>query len=184
MNLTLPQMQKLAEKILEKVKREIARHNNFDPRFWIVKDGGLEELAFRGDWLNSDRDKEALFAAVKEMARRVQADGVIFLSDGWTLEFTEEQNKRLHEDAAYKAEFDRISKEQGCPQAAEAGYGELWEIVLVTIQSPLLKLLATQLYQRKPDGTFARFGPERSFDTTAGSFEGRASFFDEPGGSQ
>lgn len=181
MSITIEKLRELGLTMLEAAKITLKSEGSFDPVIALVKDNALVNLPFPPAWMNDGKDKTALFNAANSMAKRTQADAVICLSDVWVLEFTEEQKRRIIEDKSYREGFERISRYEGVPQAAAAGYGELWEAIIINAQTPLIDLLFTQLYRRAPGGAFERFGPFRSIDSTSGGrLEGRMRFFDLP----
>jgi hypothetical protein len=171
MSITIEEMRTIAQKTLEEAKARLVAENNFDPAIFLAVDSVIVNIPFPGNAMNSGKAKSMLFGVVKLMAKELNADAVVFLSDGWTLEFTDEQRARFS-DPEYAAAFERISRDEGAVRCAELGYGELWEVILVTVQSPLLNILVTQLYQRHPTGsppTFARFGRAKSVEDATGA---------------
>jgi len=179
--MTVEELQKYAKDTLDEVKTQLVADNDFFPQIYMVKGDTLSLFAFDPDWMNSGLAKSALFGAVKRMAKETQAEAVICVTDGWGIKHSSEQEKRLREDEDYRAEYQRIADEEGLPEAAAAGFGELWEAIIVTVQSPLYQILMTQNYQRKgkDDKTFSHWGEFKGLNTNIGKLKGRILFFDE-----
>ncbi len=181
--MTVEELQKVARNTLDETKAELATQNDFFPKIYMVKDDSLSLILFDPDWMNSGRAKSALFGEVRRMAKETRADAVVCITDGWALQHSPEQEQQLKDDKEYFAEYQRISTDRGLPETAAAGFGELWEAIIVTVQSPLYQILMTQHYQRKPDKKeFSHWGEFKEMNTSIGKLKGRLLFFDVPEG--
>ncbi len=179
--ITIEGLQRVAKETLETAKTDLVANNRIDPALHILKEDGLMVIAFDPNWLNHGHMKNVLFGFVRQTAKEIQADAVLLLTDGWGLEQTDEQHKRLKEDPEYRAQYDYIANHQGIPGLASAGYGVLWESIMVTVQSPLYQILLTQHYQCQGD-KFSRWGTFNEVSSETGALQGRLAFFDAPQG--
>lgn len=136
MNLDPAALKFQVREALREAKAELLRDHHLEPRTRIIHhDGFVERAKLDGRWMDDGRLKGILFEFMGEYCRKKDASGVVFISDAWTLEHSPEQLKRMFEDKARLAEFERITKEQGVPEAAQQGYGRLWETVQVQGQT-------------------------------------------------
>ncbi len=174
----------LAMNELERLKAELVAKGQFEPSLYMVKGDTLTVVLFDPNWMNSPQMKTALFEMVRSKAKKGQADAVIFASDIWTLEYTPEQLRQQKEDPEYRATLQNVGDVR---TAAELGYGELWDAIAVTVQSPLFQILISQNYRCKSGKTagraFSHWGEFNEITTErGGKLIGRMVFFDAPQG--
>ncbi len=181
---TIEELHQVAVDTLEKIKTELVETGRFLPQLCIVNDEGLTGFLFDPDGLNSAQFKTALFELVREEAKKCSADAVVFATDTWVLEYTPKQLRRQQEDPEYRKALNNIHSVR---EAARLGYGELWDAITVTVQSPLHQVLISQHYKLKPDEhAFSCWGKLDDFGYEGTLYEGtlsvRMMFFDAPQG--
>ncbi len=180
---THERLRTLAMNELERLKAELVATGQVEPSLYMVKGDALEIFVFDPDWMNSPQMKTLLFGMVRNKAKEDQADAVIFAFDTWALEYTPEQLRRQKEDPEYR---EGLRSVQDVPTAAKLGYGELWDAITVTVQSPLSQILVSQHYRCKSGETggraFSHWGEFNEITTGTGKLVGRMVFFDAPQG--
>lgn len=155
MPLGLLHLKYLTRWALHAARRILSRDRNFDPFAWVVEDSGeFHGAPVPGEMmLDPPRRRRAAFERLAEFCREHGLPGLIIVTDGWAARPAREQEKRLIEDAAYRAEFERIANEQGLAAAAAAGFGALTETISCQGQTRDFALSLSQPYQR-----IARYG--------------------------
>jgi hypothetical protein len=147
--MTIDELRTLVRNILANTTRRLVQTANFEPCAYIIRaDRAIASLPFDGAILESGSAKRVLFAALADTVRKCGGFGLIVVTDAWTLFHSEEQNRRIFEDAEYRAGLEAVTREQGVPEAARLGYGTLAEIIACTAQTRLWGLIGRQQYRR------------------------------------
>jgi hypothetical protein len=149
--MTREEVRKIAAGVLQRTKSALAKNGNVDPCVLFATEAGhLETARLPGEAMNSGHAKDLLFGFLAAYARqRNDLAVVILVTDGWTLVFSEEQKRRL-KDPDEKAVYDALARDYtgGLPACAAAGFGELWEALILSVQTPLFAILMKQHYRR------------------------------------
>ena len=147
----LAMLKYLTRQALVKAKKELTRDCNFDPFATIIGDdsgGTLASVPIPDQAMRSGNSKELLFAMLAEICRISEAPGLITVTDGWSMEHTAEQRKRLESDSEYARRFEEITSNEGLRQAAEAGFGRLVESIICQGQTREHAYGMMQYYER------------------------------------
>lgn len=129
------------------VRKALEESQTLDPYGVVLKGMRSLKVPLPPEAMNKPEMKTLLFKALGSVAAEYGADGLLIVSDGWTLEQTDEQSKRMN-DAAYRAEMMRVVNEVGVPGAAAAGYGRLVEVLGVFGQAGNLTAGLAHSYER------------------------------------
>jgi hypothetical protein len=162
--------------VLQRIKNTLAKKGNFEPAIKVVLAGdAIVDVPFPAGWLNSDRHKDILFGLVRSFARETSAKGVVIVTDGFAVEYSNEEKRRIAEDREYGARYDEVARSAGSiDEVVAAGFGRKVESILITVQSPLFGILIQQHYERLgADGTHIVFLEEMTVDTAVGRLAGR-----------
>jgi hypothetical protein len=145
--LELATLKHLTRAALAKTRKELLRDCNFEPFAQMIHDDGVANVPFQGEWMESGRKKDVLFALFGEICRRTEALGLIIVTDGWALEHTPEQLKRFENDPEYIRAFGELTL-KGLPEAAAAGFGRLVETIVCQGQTRQHTYGLMQHYER------------------------------------
>jgi hypothetical protein len=182
-HLSVEDLKRTANVLLRRSMNALARTGNFDPAIFILgPEGDIASIPFAPGWMNSDRHKERLFGAVRVIARRVRAQAVFMLTDGFAIAYSGEERRRLAEDREYAELYNRMGRSaSSISEIVAAGVGHKVESILVTVQSPLYCLLIQQHYERAgADRCHIVFGEQIGVDSNEGGhITGRMAIWDE-----
>ena len=120
--------------------------------------------------MNSGGAKDAIFGAVREIVHSNGIDAVIFGSDTWQAETTEEGMKH------YNTPEWRELHDTGFVKLVQRGWVERCEAFTVTAQNAAEVLLINQKYQRLASGMIQLLDSRREW-FKQGNFEGRQKMF-------
>jgi hypothetical protein len=181
--LTIDDVRRAGNWLLRRLMSALDQKGNFDPSIHVLlPNGDFVTVPFNFDWMNSDRHKEALFGTVRALARQTKATAVIMATDGFAVEYSEEEKRRIHEDPEYGERYERAARSmEKIDDLVAAGFGHKVEAILVTVQTPTHMMLIQQFYTRRgADHRHITFGERHCIDSTMGGhLAGRMAIWDE-----
>jgi hypothetical protein len=181
--LTIDDIRRAGNWLLRRLMSVLDKKGNFDPSIHVLlPNGDFVTVPFDPNWMNSDRHKEALFGTVRALARQTKATAVIMATDGFALEYSEEEKHRIHEDPEYGERYEHAARSmEKIDDLVNAGFGHKVEAILVTVQTPTCMVLIQQFYTRRgADHRHITFGEQQCIDSSVGGhLAGRMAIWDE-----
>lgn len=168
---------------LEGCKEMLTKMGHIRPMIALLRGNEATRLPFPQGLLDNQDGKALLKSVVRAVVKKLEIDAVLMLMDAWKMEIGEEGVNKLNTDATYKREFDDALKRLGVRGAAEAGYGEVVESIVVTVQSPLVIIILSQSYKREGDEiVFTKLTEVDNASDTSWQAQGAMIFYDQIGG--
>jgi hypothetical protein len=142
--LTMKDLKAVSAELLHLAAEYLKEDHDLTAAVAIIRpDRSVHIAPLPGAAFNNKMSKEKLMVALKIMCEVMEAQGIIMVSDGWSLHQTPEQLARTCEPA-----FLEIAERGGVPATAAAGYGDLMETIAVTAQTKDCLYSVIQQYQR------------------------------------
>jgi hypothetical protein len=181
--LTIDDIRRAGSWLLRRLMSVLEKQGNFDPSIHVLlPNGEFVTVPFNPDWMNSGRHKEALFGTVRALAHRTKATAVIMATDGFAVEYSEQEKRRIQEDPDYGERYEQAARSmESIDDLVAAGFGRKVETILVTVQTPTHMMLIQQIYTRRgADHRHITFGEQQCIDSSMGGrMAGRMAIWDK-----
>lgn len=142
---------KAARYTLRRTMDKLKGTGNFPPfAMLFFSDGDARPLYFPPELMNSGTAKKLLFEAVAAIAQEQHAEGVLWVTDMWTLDMKEHHKQRIreYEEREGEGSWRAFTKGRNVPDLAQEGWGDLVEAVMVNVQTPIWTYQISQFYER------------------------------------
>ncbi len=144
-------LKEAADRVLTEAQEAFANHNGTPLVRAVAQNDDIAKISVPGFFMEDAGLKTVLFRTLGETARVTDTKYLIIATDAWTLDMSPAQQQRRLDDEAYRAAFEKATKENGLVAAAAAGFGELVEIIQVSAQAKHDFIQIVQPYERVAD---------------------------------
>lgn len=171
--MTRAQIEHEATRLIAAGKASVELQGDFPITIMLHAGFGWHRFPFPKEFeflMNSGKAKDRIFETVRQFVRDAAADAVIFMTDTWRAETTEEGAKH------YDTPEWRELHDTGFVKLVQRGWVKRCEAFCLTAQTPDAVFIVQQKYQRLPSGVIQLLDSKREWLDQA-NFGGRQKMF-------